>query len=620
MLNYPYILPNSQSSTSFIKKLGYLFLVGFGLALVGLFLNNNFIPVYADKCTSKYTDLDELANCYKNEISSVSSQLSKIREKKTSINGTISGLSTKLSVTQAEMDDLNKQIKDLQADLAVISKNLLDRKGSFEEKNKMRNIVLRNFSKRSNMNGVEIFLANPQDSNLNGFEYSAYSYSINKSLSEEALKWMSILTAEIESYEKDKADAESLKGELEDSVASLVAMKKSLDAQKKNAESELTDLNAKEKDYSQRLSELSSKQQDILAQKSGGDTVISGYEGASYTLKSPHFSSRPAFVVMSYGAYTHRYGLSQYGAKARADSGQSTEDIIKFYYNQKPTTVKDLDKKDICVDGQGDMQFNEYLYGLGEMPPSWHKEALKAQAIAARSYAYRYIKKDKCICTTTSCQYFDESLVDRSDRKAWRDAVDATAGQIIGGSMDATGYGWYSSTTGGYITSIGKWDTSGSWPADSYEKKAKSPWFDKAWYTKSYRDDSGTCGRESPWMTEAEMADILNSWVVWRKGSSSEKDKITTAVNNCFGENPASMDKMAELAAKYNEEYTSISGVSVSIDSGKTTQVVFQTNRGKTTVSGNEFTTIFNMRAPGYISIRSTINGSNGLYHIEVKN
>jgi stage II sporulation protein D len=33
------------------------------------------------------------------------------------------------------------------------------------------------------------------------------------------------------------------------------------------------------------------------------------------------------------------------------------------------------------------MPVNRYIGGLGEMPASWPREALRAQAIAARSYA-----------------------------------------------------------------------------------------------------------------------------------------------------------------------------------------------------------------------------------------
>jgi hypothetical protein len=46
---------------------------------------------------------------------------------------------------------------------------------------------------------------------------------------------------------------------------------------------------------------------------------------------------------------------------------------------------------------------------------------------------------------------------------------------------------------------------------------------------------------------------------------------------------------------------------------GKTNQLVFQTNRGSLIVAGEEFYTVFNLRAPARISLKSK------LFNIEKK-
>ena len=149
----------------------------------------------------------------------------------------------------------------------------------------------------------------------------------------------------------------------------------------------------------------------------------------------------------------------------------------------------------------------------------------------------------------------------------------------------------------------------------AYEKLAGSPWFYKAWYTQGYSTSSSTCGRSTPWLSEKEMVDLLNAWVVWRKGNSDDKDRISPAVNNCFGGNPYSIDSMGNKAEEFGERYTSISSVSVDISNGgKTNSVTFSTNRGTVTIDGNVFKTVANLRAPGYISLKSR------LYDIELKN
>ncbi|MBW6441738.1 hypothetical protein K0B04_02400 [Patescibacteria group bacterium] len=301
--------------------------------------------------------------------------------------------------------------------------------------------------------------------------------------------------------------------------------------------------------------------------------------------------------------------MSQYGAKARADSGQDYKKIIKFYYGES-VEKKDKFPKEICVEGENNMSFQKYLYGIAEMPSSWNKEALKAQAIAARSYAYRRTKNGGCICTTQACQVFSSSK-SKNPPSAWKEAVDSTENMIIGGDTSKSGYGWYSSTTGGYIKSIGRWDKpdGGKWPNDAYEKKAKSPIFYVAWYTEGISSNSNKCGLSHPWLKEKEMADILNAYVVYTKGSKNEKSHITP-LSKCWGGDPYSHDKMAKKAAEYlgGEPYKSVSYEGRKInDSGYTYEITFKTNRGTVDFVGPTFKDVFNLRAPGYIAIRSRL-------------
>jgi peptidoglycan hydrolase-like amidase len=194
---------------------------------------------------------------------------------------------------------------------------------------------------------------------------------------------------------------------------------------------------------------------------------------------------------------------------------------------------------------------------------------------------------------------FNKSKSDNPPTK-WKSAVDGTTGEILKDAKTSQ----YSSTTGGYINNVG-WD--GSWPASSYEKKAGSPWFYKAWYTKGY-STSDNCGRSHPWLSEKEMADILNAWVVWRKGSSGDKSHITPVTTKCWGGDPYSLDEMADKAGNYGEEYSSVTSVDVDIsNSGYTSKVTLGTNKGTISISGEEFKTVFNLRAPGYVSIKSRL-------------
>lgn len=574
-----------------------------------------------DPCEELPTE-EERLDCYEREIEEerekeqeTNQELSDIRAEKNSVLGKINNLSSKISVTQGEINSLQADINEMSSKLDKISKALKTRKAKLDKKSRLRDKVLRDHYRTSTLSNLELFASFlPQSSStgkLTGFQYSTFKFLFGETITTDATQLIKVLSLEIKSYKADKKEAESLKSELETAQANLLATKQQLDSQKKLVQENLSGIESEEgevagklSDIQSEISKLSSKQQAIISAKSG-EGYISGYEPAGYSLPDAPFS--PAFAGMSYGAYTHYKGMSQYGAKGRADDGQDYKDIIKFYYDAGVNKKDDIDDNEICVQGYGDMEFRDYLYGIGEMPPSWDKEALKAQVVAARSYAYRYIKANKCICTSTSCQVFDDALVSRGDRDRWYDAVDDTDSKIIDKDTDSSGYGWYSPTAGGYINSIG-WDEDGDWPGGAYENKADSPWFYKAWYTESYRNDSSTCGRSTPWLNKEEMADILNAWVVWRNGSSEEKSHISPVTTGCWGGDPYSNDEMKNKAEHYGEGYDSIDDIDVTISNGGyTSSITFDTDEGSVTLDGDEFKTVFNLRAPAYVAIRSRL-------------
>lgn len=397
------------------------------------------------------------------------------------------------------------------------------------------------------------------------------------------------------------------KKRLESDQIRLAALEKQLNEQADFFKGEI----AKAKDYQNQLSgqiaSLSARQQAILSARSGSFVTSAGnvpvgsdYEGsiAGFREKAPSNT----FAVFSFGAYTHRKGMSQYGAKARAEANQDYKKILSAYYGKEPVS-KDTGGN-ITVSGVGSISFEDkYLYGIAEMPSSWHPEALKAQAVAARTYAYRYKQDGKSICTTEACQVYSQSKADNPP-EAWKKAVQDTKGMVLEDVVT-----FYSSTSGGYLSTSG-WDTTdksgdGEWTSRAYESLANSPWFYKAWYRNGYRNDSNSCGRY-PWLTQEEMSDILNAWLVRKDPRGADTGRIVPVTIKSCGIGGQSGDpySMAELRGFVDNPVTSISSVqSKHNNSGATTEVVFQTNRGTISMSGAEFKETFNMRAPGYLSI-----------------
>lgn len=561
----------------------------------------------ADTECSTEEECAELLEKYGKKYESTSKKLSNIRTEQDSINARIQTYLSQLSVTQAELGTLQSDLQKISSQLEEIQSNLDNRKQSLAKKTEIRNKIVRNFYTSGRPTSLELLFAFNRSQNTNqlpGFSYFNTRDAFEDAVSSEAIKAMTSLNVEIHNFEEDKKEAHDLKVSLEESQNKLLNLKRDIDAKKLDAQNIYGVLDEKSKNYEKELSslsdiinDLSAKQQQILDEKGGGASgSVGDYEPPQATLPEPKF--RPAFVAISYGAYTHYKGMSQYGAKGRAEEGQSYKEILKFYY-KTDTTKKDGFPSKICVSGYGDMDFQKYLYGLAEMPASWDEDALKAQAVAGRSYAYRYAKAGTCICTSQSCQVFLKSKSDNPPAR-WEKAVDDTESVILASDVVA----YYSSTTGGYIEGVG-WDSKGSWPNGAYEKKGGSPWFYKAWYTKSYNDNS-KCGRPDPYLNQEEMADILNAVVVLnKKGSDSRISPVTTS---CWGGNPYSMNQLANLAGEYGKKFTSVSDVDVTIgNNGKTTKVTFQTNLSSFEVEGEKFKTVFNLRAPGYVSIKDRL-------------
>lgn len=107
-----------------------------------------------------------------------------------------------------------------------------------------------------------------------------------------------------------------------------------------------------------------------------------------------------------------------------------------------------------------DLPMQQYVEGIAEMPARWPLEALKAQAVAARTYGWYQLRLNIFadagydICDTTACQVFRGREVVETpvvgDR--WRQAVAETEGEVLlhdGEPILAR----YFSTSGGHTVS-----------------------------------------------------------------------------------------------------------------------------------------------------------------------
>lgn len=138
------------------------------------------------------------------------------------------------------------------------------------------------------------------------------------------------------------------------------------------------------------------------------------------------------------------------------------------------------------------VDLEEYLYGVvpKEMPASWPEEALKAQAVAARSIATfqynRYVSSGYNVVDTTTTQVYGGYL---AEMPATNKAVNATSGEVIrynGAVAEAV----YFSTSGGAT------------------EDAKNVWGSDVAYLRSVKDTYETEPSQKPWTRTITLSEI----------------------------------------------------------------------------------------------------------------
>lgn len=136
-----------------------------------------------------------------------------------------------------------------------------------------------------------------------------------------------------------------------------------------------------------------------------------------------------------------------------------------------------------------ELPVEKYLCGVvpSEMPASYELEALKAQAVCARSYAYRQMKDyaypeyEAHINDSTSYQVYNNSARAKASTKA----VEETAGQTVRYKGDVVSTYFYS-------TSCGKTTTMEAWGTKPGEKNGYL-------YSARVKDEDGDYEKDLPW-------------------------------------------------------------------------------------------------------------------------
>lgn len=563
---------------------------------------------------------DELSDTNK-KIESTSKKLSDLNTLKSDLAKKIEDLTKNLSATQEDINDLNAKISEMEAKLAEINKTLEQKRLELAAKIKARNTIVSDYYEENSLTALEFFLMsfdNTSGTLSDSFTRLSQSYAAKRVMAETTLDAIGSLNTDITEYEKERKEASDLKTGLDVEKGKLVALKNSLTVQQVQVQEKINSLDDQIKKVTSDLSNLTSKQQELLRAKFGetsSSDTIGDSEQASTPLPNAPF--KPAFAFLTFG-FPHRVGANQYGMYGRSKAGQDYKKILEAYFANVSVSGSCDKGKTIPVTGYGNLKLEDtYMLGIAEMPEYWGgsggMEALKAQAVLARTYALNYtgyywdsasrsLKKrgrPVSICTTQACQVYNG----RAKSSYWKQAVQATCGQTLnynGAPITA----WYASTAGGYTRTSGQvWGSDRPWSkaikdtacsGDLFDcaydgpKYGKSPWFYKAW---GKNPSTGNA-----WMSDSEAQDIFNAYLLSEKNTSY--NKYLSPVDK----GGWSRDKViSELNKVGVSPVGSISDITMRDDgTGFTTSVVLKSaNYSSKSFEGYKFKSIFNLRAPG---------------------
>lgn len=521
------------------------------------------------------------------------------------INRDLKSLNETLSGQVADYQKLSQQLEQIKQRVTLLEKEIIN-KGIEVKKGEealiyqkgLLNERIKSYYKNINKNTVTLinfFIAENLSESLQNFFYQ-------KSLVDDDKNTIIKIVMYIKNLEEKKI-------QLEEEKTKLAEVKIEVDRQSKILAGEISQTR-------QKIAELSTRQQQLIAQKlaslniSRSAASLGRCDSDLTNGRDPGFS--PKFALFTYGV-PNRVGMNQYGAYGRAKAGQNEEQILRAYYDNFELK-KDYDNGiNINVDGYGTFNIEDYVKRIYEIPDSWGGDgfnALKAQAIAARSYALSYTGNgQRSICATESCQVFHPEPKGGN----WERAVNETRGWVMiqGGSPIKA---WYSSTHGGYILKSGEigWsDTSWTKHGNDFDGSVgsfsdlngkaydrESPWFYCDWGSRSQYN-------KTAWLKPDEIADIVNVILLARQDSSTTEHLYQTDSPPSGVDVWSSERVKQELKNRGGNPYNNITDISVNADfgAGKTTTVNINGDGGSNSFEGREFKNWFNLRAPANIQI-----------------
>ncbi len=246
-------------------------------------------------------------------------------------------------------------------------------------------------------------------------------------------------------------------------------------------------------------------------------------------------------------------GIKTYNTLRVVPEKYSTKNVLKIAGKPYLGNVNFAIESGYIRPTNENIPFEDYLKGVvpNEMPASWHVEALKAQAVAARTYSVKSI--GKVVPDTTAFQVYGGYNWYTNSTKA----VDATKGKVLKYNNQLISATYYSSNGGYTEASEEVWGN--ALPYLVAKKDTKDPV--NAWTLKLSKKQLGTTltasTAASEWSKakEANAADLagLKSWLLKNKETAASDMRIASISSLTFsGKTKGQRAKTVSIKLNYH--------------------------------------------------------------------
>jgi len=597
----------NQSNIKMFKTVLGLFVIFVGMFLI---VRYTTVGVYTVKA-------DELENI-NSEIEQKKEQINKLRQEINATLNTSRSLSSKIAKLE-DQDTRLKKLYDEYESLITKHKQLLEQTLMSLDKRK-RDLEIQQVIFYLETQGNYVFyILDAQNIHdlIDRFTlFSVVSYQSSKELASLNQEVKS-LQDRLQALEQEKKEVQEQITELEAQISNLRAEYNRLRVLASQKSRQVSGLNKE-------IVALSKRAQEIIRRKALanlGGAATGGNNLPVYPVVNPE--GNPGQYVVTVGGVDHTVAAPLVFS--------FTEPVWEAgkYFSVSPCSGDCryygglLFRKDANVYVINFLPMRFYLYGLGEMPSSWHLEALKTQAVAGRTYAYRKIGAPRTsyyhiVDTTADQNYVGAGKILSSYGSNWKNAVDATLGQIltVGGNPITA---WYHSTCGGHtLSSAEVWGGTRSYAqAEPDRYQSNGQWVGYDSMSSRYHWFAGNTPLDYAW-----IEDLIDATIYFIKAGKTQtaQNQVGCGPNQCVGVyydyrkgNIKNLLGNNSISAKVGtitdikETFNDGSVNSLGQDSKDTKTLRIVGTDGTYDLDAQTFKLVYNIRSPGTDWIASTL-------------